>query len=107
MQILNAAQQQQLQDYFEKNIGQVLLEANSFERTLDIYQVVLAQIEQDPLRLARKRRELSQAILDQQAFIAHVEKWLSCGEYNSILTNGNCLIQPPLFCYRTDNFPDL
>lgn len=91
MQILNAAQQQQLQDYFDKNMGQVLLEENPFERTLDIYQVVLAQIEQDPIRLARKRRKLSQAILDQEAFIIHIENCLSCAEFNSILTNGKLI----------------
>ncbi|KAI8582357.1 hypothetical protein K450DRAFT_228573 [Umbelopsis ramanniana AG] len=89
MQILNAGQQQHLQDYFEKNMGQVLLEENVFERTLDVYQVVLAQIEKDPLRLARKRRDLSQAILDQQAFIVQVQNCLSCAEYNSILTNAD------------------
>ncbi|KAI9285718.1 hypothetical protein BC943DRAFT_322888 [Umbelopsis sp. AD052] len=92
MQILNATQQQCLQDYFEENMEQVLLEENSFERTLDVYQVALAQVEKNPLLLARKRRELSRAILDQQAFITHVENCLSCADYNSILTYADTVI---------------
>lgn len=88
MYTLNAAQQQHLRGYFDENMGQVLLEKDPFERTLDVYQVVLAQIEQDPIRLARKRRKLSQAILDQEAYIVHVEYCLSCAAFDSILANG-------------------
>jgi hypothetical protein len=94
MQMLNAIQQQHLEDYFDRNMAQIFWEENAFERALDIYQVVHAQIEQDQIQLARKRRRLSQAILDQQAFIAHVENCLSCAEFNSILAKGNLLVQP-------------
>lgn len=92
--MLNDVQQKSLQAYFQHNMAQLSLAGNAFERALDIYQVVFAELDSDQIRIAHQRRKLASAILDRDEFASSIENYLACSDFDSILTYGKLLILP-------------
>lgn len=86
--MLNDTQRKSLQQYFQNNMEKIFREVNAFERALDIYTVIFAELENDQIQIARKRRKLASEIRDQEDFATCVDTYLHCFDFDSILKCG-------------------